>query len=105
MPVYNAEKSLNTCLKSIQDQTFKDFEVILVNDGSRDKSKEICSEFCKSDKRFKLIDQENGGPSSARNTGIDNARSKYLMFVDSDDFIEKICLNVCTCLQKRQVQI
>lgn len=94
VPVYNAEKSLETCLRSIQNQTFKNFEVIMINDGSKDKSREICIKFCEADNRFKLINQENAGPSAARNTGIDNARSKYLAFVDSDDYIENNMLEI-----------
>ena len=88
IPVYNAEKTLIRCLDSIQQQTYKDFEAILINDGSSDSSAEICQRYCEADKRFKLINQENSGPSKARNQGIDAAISKYLAFVDSDDYIE-----------------
>ena len=92
MPIYNAEKTLVRCLDSIQQQTYKDFEVILVNDGSKDTSVEICQRYCEADKRFKLINQENSGPSKARNRGIDESTSKYLSFVDSDDYIEPTML-------------
>lgn len=88
VPVYNAQKTLYRCLNSICAQTFKDFEVILINDGSSDKSFEICEEFCSKDSRFRLINQENAGPSRTRNRGIDEAISKYLAFVDADDYIE-----------------
>jgi len=88
VPVYNAEKTLSRCLNSIQSQTFTDFEVILINDGSTDNSLKICQKYCDTDKRFKLINQKNSGPSAARNKGIDNATSKYLTFLDSDDYIE-----------------
>lgn len=94
VPVYNAEKHLTKCLSSIQDQTFTEFEVILVNDGSTDNSFQICKKFCDSDHRFYLIDQPNGGVSKARNAAIDFARSKYLAFVDADDYIEPHMLSV-----------
>ena len=87
IPVYNAQKFLRRCLDSIQHQAFTDFEAILINDGSKDNSAEICKEYSDQDERFKLIDQENMGPSHARNKGIDEATSKYLAFVDSDDYI------------------
>lgn len=88
VPVYNAEKSIVRCLDSIKSQTYSDFEAILVNDGSKDSSKSICEEYCRKDNRFRLINQENAGPSKARNRGIDEAKSEYLAFVDSDDYIE-----------------
>lgn len=88
IPVYNAENTLHKCLDSIQAQTYHDFKVILINDGSKDKSREICETYCEKDERFKLINQENAGPAKARNRGIDEADSKYLAFVDSDDYIE-----------------
>lgn len=88
VPVYNAEKTLHKCLDSIKNQTFENFEVILINDGSKDKSQEICEEYCQKDARFKLFNIENSGPSNARNKGIDEADSEYLAFVDSDDYIE-----------------
>ena len=88
VPVYNAEKTLPKCLNSIANQTFTDFEVILVNDGSSDSSAEICKKYAESDPRFKLISQKNAGPSAARNTGIENSTGKYLAFVDSDDYVE-----------------
>lgn len=88
VPVYNAEKSLRRCLDSIQGQTFCDFAVLLINDGSGDNSEAICAEYCNKDSRFRLINQENSGPSSARNRGIDESNAKYLAFVDSDDYIE-----------------
>lgn len=87
IPIYNSQEFLRRCLDSVQQQTFRDFEVILINDGSIDKSADICEEFSQKDKRFKLINQENMGPSHARNIGIDKANSKYLTFLDSDDYI------------------
>lgn len=93
VPVYNVEKYLNRCVDSILNQTFKDFELILVNDGSKDKSGNICDEYEKKDSRVKVIHKPNGGVSSARNTGIDNATGKYIMFVDSDDYIDSNMLS------------
>lgn len=89
VPVYNAEKYLSRCIDSILCQTFTDFELILVNDGSSDRSKEICEKYLKSDSRIRLINQENSGVSAARNNGLDNSCGKYIGFVDADDFIEK----------------
>lgn len=89
IPVYNAEKYLEKCLDSILSQTYKDFEVLLINDGSQDNSKSICEKYQMEDKRFTLINKENGGPSSARNLGIKDAKGEYLSFIDSDDFISE----------------
>lgn len=86
VPIYNAEVYLEQCLDSIKKQTYKNFEVILIDDGSTDKSQEICKKFCDSDKRFKLICQKNFGVSVARNRGIEEATGKYIFFCDSDDF-------------------
>lgn len=95
VPVYNVEKYLGKCLDSILDQTFEDFEIILVEDCSTDNSKKICGEYAGRDGRIRCIYQEkNGGLGKARNTGIVNARGKYLMFVDSDDYIDSRMLEV-----------
>lgn len=88
IPIFNSEKTLSRCLNSIKAQTYDDFEVIMVNDGSTDNSAQICGEYCKEDSRFKLFTQENSGPSVARNKGIEEASSKYLSFIDADDWIE-----------------
>lgn len=88
VPVYNVEKHLKRCIDSIIKQTYKDFELILVDDGSTDNSPKICDEFCKQDKRIKVIHKENGGVSSARNAGLDIAEGDYISFIDSDDYIE-----------------
>ncbi len=88
VPIYNAEKSIKRCLDSIKSQTFSNYEVLLINDGSTDNSAQICEEYCKKDIRFKLINQENSGPSASRNRGIDSAVSKYISFIDSDDYVE-----------------
>lgn len=84
VPVYNVEKYIKKCLDSIFNQTFKNFEVIVVNDGTKDKSMDIVKEY-----DVKIINQENSGLSEARNTGVRSASGEYIIFIDSDDFIEK----------------
>lgn len=85
IPVYNAEKYLNMTLNSVLSQTFVDFEVICINDGSTDKSWKILQEFSKKDNRIKIYTQENSGGSIARNNGLEKARGKYIAFLDNDD--------------------
>ena len=87
VPVYNVETYLVECLDSIQNQTYTDFEVILVNDGSTDGSQAICERYCKENRRFHLLNQENQGLSAARNTGVAASRGEFIAFVDSDDMI------------------
>lgn len=87
IPIYNSQHFLCECFNSILHQTHRDFEVILVNDGSIDNSKSICLEYCNKDSRFKYIEQSNSGVSAARNTGLDTASGDYIVFVDSDDEI------------------
>ena len=87
IPVYNGEKYLNDTLEKISSQNADDVEIILVNDGSKDKSGSICDEFAKNDKRFKVYHKENGGVSTARNLGLDKATGDFVAFVDSDDFV------------------
>ena len=87
VPVYNVETYLEECLESIQNQTYTDLEVILVNDGSTDGSKAICERYCQADKRFRLMNQTNQGQSVARNTGVTASRGEFIAFVDSDDII------------------
>lgn len=87
VPVYNVEKFLPKCVDSILNQTYKDFELILVNDGSTDHCPIICEEYAKKDARIKVAHKENGGLSDARNTGINIAQGKYISFIDGDDFI------------------
>lgn len=89
IPIYNAQKSLERCLASIRHQTFRNFEVIMVNDGSQDHSVEICRKYAAMDSRFRLLDKENSGVSDSRNQGIRQARGKYLQFADSDDWLAK----------------
>ncbi|HWJ77143.1 MAG TPA: glycosyltransferase [Niallia sp.] len=86
IPVYNVEKYLNQCVDSVLSQSFKDIEVILVNDGSTDKSGEICEIYKEKDLRVKVIHKENGGLSDARNAGIKASTAQYLLFLDSDDY-------------------
>lgn len=87
VPIYNVELYLEKCIRSILNQTFQNFELILVNDGSTDSSREICNEFAQKDERIKVIHKENGGVSSARNAGLKIATGKYIGFVDPDDYI------------------
>ena len=88
VPIYNVEKYLDKCIKSIINQTLKEIEIILVDDGSTDSSPRIIDEYAKKDKRIIEIHKENGGQGSARNIGLDIARGKYIGFVDSDDWID-----------------
>ena len=90
VPVYNVEKYVTKCIDSILAQTYKNIEVILVDDGSTDKSGSICDEYANKDKRVKVIHKKNGGLSSARNAGIKKATGNYLIFVDGDDYINPI---------------
>lgn len=87
VPVYNVEKYLSKCIDSILNQTFINFELILVNDGSSDKSPVICEEYKKLDDRIKVIHKSNGGLSSARNIGIKQSKGNFIAFIDSDDYI------------------
>lgn len=88
VPVYNVEKYIDKCLYSLVNQTYKNIEIIIVDDGSPDNCPKICDEWAKRDDRIKVVHKENGGLSSARNVGIDNAKGEYLAFVDSDDWID-----------------
>ena len=87
VPVYQVENYLHKCVDSILAQTFTDFELILVDDGSKDRSGQICDEYAEMDERVKVIHKENSGPSDTRNRGIEQAAGNYFMFVDSDDYI------------------
>lgn len=94
IPVYNVEKYLERCVKSVTEQTFTDLEIILVDDGSTDGSKDICDRLAKEDARIRVIHKENSGVSVARNTGIASAKGEYICFIDSDDFIEVNCCEI-----------
>lgn len=87
VPVYNVEKYLEKCLKSLISQSYKNIEIILIDDGSKDNSGRICDEYKRKDSRIKVIHKENAGVSEARNSGIQKATGKYLCFVDADDFV------------------
>ena len=94
LPVYNVADYLRKCLDSLVNQTFKDFEVICVNDGSTDLSLGILEGYALTDSRFKIISQENQGLSGARNTGIEHVKGEYVLFVDSDDWLEENALEL-----------
>ena len=103
VPVYNQEKFLDECVISIMNQTYKNLEIILVDDGSTDSSLEICEGYRKLDKRIKVIHKENGGLPSARNAGLDVAKGKYIMFCDSDDyFLPNSCELLLNEMNKRK---
>ena len=87
IPVYNVENYILNCLKSVSSQTFKDFEVLLVDDGSTDESGSICDDYIKEDTRFKIFHKQNGGVSSARNFGLDRAHGEWIYFCDADDIL------------------
>lgn len=87
IPIYNAESTLRRCLDSILAQTFTDFECLLINDGSKDRSGEICDEYASNDSRISVFHQENSDPSSARNFGLTQAKGQYIVFQDSDDYL------------------
>lgn len=89
IPVYKVEKYLKRCVESVINQTYKNLEIILVDDGSPDSCGKICDEFAESDKRVKVIHKRNGGLSSARNMGIDISSGDYITFVDSDDWVDR----------------
>ncbi len=101
IPVYNVEKYLRRCLDSVLNQTFTDWEAICVNDGSPDGSAAILSAYAARDARFKVITQENGGLSDARNTGIKHATGEYILYLDSDDFIHPQTLEITHFLARR----
>ncbi len=94
VPVYNVEKYLEKCINSILNQTFKNYELILVDDGSTDKSGKICDDYLKKNSQIKLIHKKNGGLSDARNAGIVIALGEYITFVDSDDYLDSEYLKV-----------
>lgn len=88
VPVYNAEKTLERCVSALVGQTYQNIEIILVNDGSKDRSREMCCHFAAEDSRILVINKPNGGVSSARNAGLDAAKGEFIMFCDSDDWAE-----------------
>lgn len=98
VPIYNVEKELDRCIQSIINQTYRNLEIILVDDGSPDRCPEICDSYAAQDHRVVVIHKENGGLSSARNAGLKRATGEYVLFVDADDYIE---LDSCERLQDR----
>lgn len=94
IPVYNVEQYLSNCIDSVLNQTYSDFELILVNNDSPDRSGEICDTYALKDARIKVIHQQNGGQSSARNTGLETAKGEYITFIDSDDTVDPHFLQI-----------
>ena len=94
IPIFNGERFLDRCLESILSQTYTNFELILVNDGSSDSSLEICQRYVDCDQRICLIDKKNEGVSMARNDGLKKSKGEYVMFVDCDDWLDKKCIEV-----------
>lgn len=106
VPIYNVEQYLNQCLQSICSQSYDNLEIILVDDGSSDRSPELCDEWAERDSRIQVIHKQNGGLSDARNTGISCAKGEYIAFVDSDDWIEKdLYQKLWSELQQNNAQI
>ncbi len=101
VPVYDMEQYLERCLQSLVSQTCRDFELILVDDGSKDASAVICDNWVKKDERISVIHKQNGGLSSARNCGIDNAKGQFIIFPDPDDWVEPNYLERLTALQSK----
>lgn len=93
VPIYNSEKYISKCIQSVLNQDFKDFELILINDGSTDKTQAICENYSKSDERITLINKKNGGVSTARNRGLKISKGKYIVFIDSDDYVQTTLLS------------
>lgn len=103
VPVYNAENTLERCVDSIIEQTYSNIEIILINDGSKDKSLSICNKLKLNNKNIKVIDSINKGVSSARNIGIKHAAGKYIMFVDSDDYVDsRWCEGLYSIVEKNK---
>lgn len=89
IPIYNMEKYLNKCIESVINQTYRNLEILLIDDGSTDNSPGMCDEWAKKDNRIKVFHKTNGGLSDAKNYGIEHASGKFIGFVDSDDWIDK----------------
>lgn len=100
IPIYNVEKYLPRCIKSVLDQTYKNIEVILVDDGAKDNSGVMCEEYAKDSKNITVIHKENGGLSSARNSGIEIATGDAVFFLDSDDYLSTECIEKMVCLME-----
>ena len=94
VPIYNVEKYLKKCLDSLESQTLKDIEIILVNDGSKDESGNIAKEWSEGKENIKYVEKENGGLSDARNFGLKYATGEYVAFLDSDDYVENTIIRI-----------
>ena len=106
VPVDNSEKQLKNYIDSVFNQTYQNWELVLVDDGSGDAQGEICDYYSQSDKRIKVIHQNNAGVSATRNTGIEKVGGQYIMFIDSDDSITEDCIEILyTCLTNNQADI
>ena len=107
IPVYNVEKYIDKCIYSVIEQEYKNFEIILVDDGSPDRCPEICDEYAKKDSRIRVIHKVNGGLSSARNCGINIATGEYILFLDSDDFwnSKKALMNLYDSLKNEDIDV
>lgn len=106
IPVYNAEKYIAECLESLINQTYKNLEIIVINDGSKDNSGTICDQYKEKDSRIQVIHKENGGVSLARNSGLEIAKGKYIAFVDGDDYLDKEYFEkMLKILKEKQVDI
>ena len=105
VPVYNVEYYLHECLESLVNQTYFNLEIILIDDGSKDASGKICDEYAAKDSRIVVVHQENAGVSQARNCGIEMASGEYIMFVDSDDWVDSdICAVLMDSLSKYKTE-
>ncbi|MDD7024679.1 MAG: glycosyltransferase family 2 protein, partial [Oscillospiraceae bacterium] len=106
VPVYKSEKTLHRCVDSLLRQTFGDIEVLLVVDGSPDRSAEICEEYAAKDARVRVLYRHNEGVSQARNRGVEHASGEYICFVDSDDFIEaSTCERMLGIMEEEQADL
>lgn len=106
IPVYKAEPYIKKCVESAQNQSFTDLQIIVVNDGTPDNSMQIVDDLCTNDNRIEIINKENGGVSSARNIGIERARGKYVLFLDSDDYLSpSACEYLWNCAEKARADV
>ena len=102
IPVYNVERWLDRCVTSVVDQTYRDLEIILVDDGSPDNCPAMCDEWVRKDARIKVIHKKNAGLGMARNSGMDHASGKYICFLDSDDYVEANMVETCVSIAERE---
>lgn len=106
VPIYNMEGYVKKCIESILAQNFEEFELILVDDGSTDKSGTICDEYARQDERIRVIHKENGGPAEARNAGLEENQSEYIVFIDADDYVDSRYLDMLyQCIRKSNADL